>query len=107
MEKIKKERNIKIKNSIYVDKENKFIWPQINFHKNSGYCYALKTQIAILVDGSIVPCCLDSNGQIPLGNIFSTSLENIVNSEKYKKIKKSFQDRKPCERLCQSCTFKE
>lgn len=107
VEKIKTERNIKIKNSIYVDKDNKFIWPQINSHKNSGYCYALKTQIAILVDGTIVPCCLDSNGQIPLGNIFSTSLENVINSEKYQKIKKSFQDRTPCEQLCQSCTFKD
>lgn len=106
VEKIKTERNIKINSSIYVDKDNEFTWPQITFHKSSGYCYALKTQIAILVDGTVVPCCLDSNGQIPLGNIFSTSLENIVNSEKYKKIKKSFQDRKPCERLCQSCTFK-
>lgn len=106
-EKIKKEQNIKIKTSIYVDKDNEFIWPQINSYKSNGYCYALKTQIAILVDGTVVPCCLDSDGKIPLGNIFSTSLENIISSEKYKNIRKSFQDRTPCEQLCQSCTFKD
>ena len=107
VEKIKNEKNIKISSTIYVDKDYEFIWPEITSHKSVGYCYALKTHIAILVDGTIVPCCLDANGQIPLGNIFSTTLENIINCEKYKKLKKSFQDRKPLERLCQSCTFKE
>jgi len=107
VEKIKKEQNIKIKPTIYVDKDNEFIWPEITNHKSCGYCYALKTQIAILVDGTIVPCCLDGNGIISLGNIFSTSLKDVINTEKYKYLKKSFQDRKPIEELCQSCTFKE
>ena len=107
VEKIKKEQNIKISSTIYVDKDNKFTWPTINNHKSCGYCYALKTQIAILSDGTVVPCCLDAEGLINLGNIFSTSLERIINSEKYQKIQKSFQDRKPIEELCKSCTFKE
>lgn len=107
VEKIKKEKNIKISSTIYVDKDNEFIWPVENDYKSSGYCYALKTQIAILSDGTVVPCCLDSNGKIELGNIFKESLEDIINKEKYQNLKKSFSDRKPCERLCQSCTFKE
>ena len=36
----------------------------------AGYCHALKDQLAILVDGTIVPCCLDNNGDINLGNIY-------------------------------------
>jgi len=107
VERIKKENNIKILSTIYVDKDNEFIWPTINRHKSLGYCYALKTHIAILVDGTVVPCCLDGNGVINLGNILETSLDEIINSEKYKKIQKSFQDRKPCEELCLSCKFKE
>ena len=99
--------NIKIKSTIYVDKDNEFSWPEVTTHKSNGYCYALKTQIGILVDGTVVPCCLDSNGVVNLGNIFKESLEEIINSEKYISLKKSFQDRKPCEKLCQSCTFKE
>ena len=62
---------------------------------------------AILVDGTVVPCCLDSNGIIDLGNIYKESIEEIQNKERYQKLKKSFQDRKPEEKLCQSCTFKE
>lgn len=107
VEKIIKERNIKIKSSIYVDKDNYFEWPHINKHNSRGYCHALKTHIAILVDGTVVPCCLDSNGIIELGNIYNQELDDIIKSQRYQNLRKSFQDRYPTERLCQSCTFKE
>lgn len=107
VEKIKKEKNIKISSTIYVDKDNQFIWPHITSYKSRGYCHALKTHIAILVDGTVVPCCLDSNGLINLGNVFKNNLDSIIQSEKYIKLQKSFQDRNPIEKLCQSCTFKE
>lgn len=106
VEKLNSEQNIKISSTIYVDKDNEFIWPEVTSHKSCGYCPALKTQIAILCDGTVVPCCLDSNGVIELGNIYQDSLETIRNSERYQKLKQSFRDRKPSEDLCQSCTFK-
>lgn len=106
VEKLNSERNIKISSTIYVDKDNEFIWPEVTSNKSCGYCPALKTQIAILCDGTVVPCCLDSNGVIELGNIYQDSLETIRNSERYQKLKQSFRDRKPSEDLCQSCTFK-
>lgn len=106
-EKLLKEKNIKIRNNIYVDKDNEFDWPTITENKSNSYCYALKTQIGILVDGTVIPCCLDSNGKIELGNIYKETLEEIINKDRYKKLQKSFQDRTPCEELCKSCTFKE
>ena len=107
VEKIKTDNNIKISSTIYVDKDNIFEWPIINDYQSNGYCYALKTQIAILVDGTVVPCCLDAEGIIDLGNIYNQDLEVIINSDRYQLLKKSFQDRNPCENLCKSCTFKE
>ena len=107
VEKIKNEKNIKIKPTIYVDKDNYFKWPTINNHKSCGYCFALKTHIAILVDGTVVPCCLDSDGIINLGNIFNETLEEIISKKRYTDLKKSFQDKRPNEDLCKSCTFKE
>lgn len=107
VDKINNEQNIKINSTIYVDKDNEFIWPVENNYKSNGYCYALKTQLAILSDGTVIPCCLDSNGKIELGNIFKDNLDEIINSDKYQNLKKSFSDRKPCEELCKSCTFKE
>ena len=106
VEKIKKEQNIKIDNNLYVDKDNEFIWPSLSNEESNGYCFALKTQIAILVDGTVVPCCLDSNGEVPLGNIFTDSFKNIINSDRFNSIKKSFEDRKPIPELCKKCTFK-
>ena len=105
--KIIKENNIKIGNNIYIDKNNEFEWPHISNYKSEGYCYALKSQLAILVDGTVVPCCLDSNGVIELGNIYKQELNTIIKSNRYEKLQKSFQNRKPCEELCKSCTFKE
>ena len=108
VEKIKNENNIKIKSTIYVDKDNEFEWPSINDKEEScGYCYALKTQIAILVDGTVVPCCLDSDGIINLGNIKEQSMDEIINSDRFKRLKESFQQRKPSEELCRKCTFKD
>lgn len=106
VEKLQLEQNVKISSTIYVDKDNEFAWPEVTATKSCGYCPALKTQIAILCDGTVVPCCLDSNGVIELGNIYKDSLDTIQNSDRYQKLKQSFRDRKPSEDLCQSCTFK-
>lgn len=107
IDKIYLSNNIKISDRIYIDKDNEFEWPEISNYKSEGYCYELKTQIAILVDGTVVPCCLDSNGCVELSNIFKEDLDQIINSKKYQELKKSFQDRKPIEELCKSCKFKE
>lgn len=108
VDKIKKENNIKIKSTIYVDKDNEFEWPSLDRNdETAGYCYALKTQIAILVDGTVVPCCLDGNGIINLGNIKEKTLEEIINGKRFQELKKSFQERKPSEELCKKCRFKD
>ena len=107
VEKIYKENNVKISSTIYVDKDNEFAWPDDKKdEENQGFCMALKTQVAILVDGTVVPCCLDSNGKINLGNIYTDSFESIINGKRCLALRKSFQDRKPCEKLCLNCTYK-
>ena len=67
----------------------------------------LKSHIAILVEGTVVPFYLDTDGIINLGNIFDNSIEKIINSKRYKNLKQSFQDNKPWEKLCISCKYKE
>ena len=58
----------------------KFEWPNINLDSSQEkvFCYGLRNQVGILVDGTVVPCCLDSEGTIELGNIFNTSFTNII-----------------------------
>lgn len=107
VEKLYNENNVKISSTIYVDKDNEFTWPSEEKSNNSvGYCKALKTQLAILVDGTVTPCCLDGEGEIALGNIYKENLEEILQKEKTINLKKSFQDRKPSESLCEKCTYK-
>ena len=107
VEKIYSESNIKISDNLYIDKEDKFEWPDVtsNF-ESEGYCHALKTQIAILVDGTVVPCCLDSDGNVPLGNIYKDNFNDIITGTKFGQLKRSFEDRKPIAELCRKCTYK-
>lgn len=100
--------NFKIKDNIFVSAQNKFKWPNINEKINieQGFCHALKDQIAILVDGTVVPCCLDNNGDIPLGNIFNDDFNAIINSEKSNNIIRGFRNRICVEDLCKKCEFK-
>lgn len=103
------DKHIKIKNNLYLDKQEEFVWPSLNngYYNENGYCYALKDQLAILSDGTIVPCCLDSEGVINLGNIYNSSVEEIVSSKRFKEMKEAFSNRKVCEELCKKCSFKD
>lgn len=98
---------IKINDNIYINQDTEFTWPNINEEAiiEKGRCLALKEQIAILVDGTVVPCCLDNNGDIPLGNIFNESLEDILNKEKTKTIKNNFENNILTCKLCKTCGF--
>lgn len=109
IEKIKKEKNIKIKENIYISKENQFLWPGLenDYYQEEGYCHGLKDQIAILSDGTIIPCCLDGEGIINLGNIYKSDLETILENSRTIKIIEGFHNRKAQEELCKHCSFKE
>lgn len=100
-------RCIKIKERIYLDYGERFEWPDIDAEiKGDRYfCYGLKDQFGILVDGTVVPCCLDSNGVINLGNIFTQDLDTILNSDRAQKIVQGFRCGKASEELCKKCGY--
>ncbi len=95
-----------IKN-VFISTEKEFIWPDYNneFYNDSGKCYALKDHIGILVNGDIIPCCLDVNSYLCLGNIFKDDLQSVIKSEKYNIMLKGFQNNKKIELLCKKCNF--
>lgn len=99
----------KIKENIFINQDIKFTWPEINKEEiiEKGRCLALKEQISILVDGTVVPCCLDNNGDIPLGNILKESMEDILNKPKSINIKKNFENSIITCKLCKTCGFLE
>lgn len=109
VEKIKREDNIKIVKNVYISKDNEFLWPELenDYYREEGYCHALKDQIAILVDGTVIPCCLDGEGKINLGNIYNSDLESILKSSRVLDMRKGFECRNVKEELCKHCNFKE
>jgi radical SAM protein with 4Fe4S-binding SPASM domain len=101
------DKSIKIMNNLYLNKDNLFEWPSLEYKDLSeGTCYGLKDHIAILVDGTVVPCCLDSEGIINLGNIYQEQFSDILAKEKTKKIINNFKNKIAVEELCKKCTFK-
>lgn len=107
-EKIIKEQNVKLSNNLYLNKDIKFIWPSLDnkIFSDKGTCYGLRTHFGILVDGTIIPCCLDSKGIINLGNIFNENLKDILSSKRVVNMITNFQNNKICEELCMKCDFK-
>ena len=96
-----------IGNNIYIQFGDKFDWPDIEgpIESDTAFCYGLRDQIGVLCDGTVVPCCLDNNGEINLGNIFESNLGDIINSPRALNIYNGFSNRKACEELCKKCTF--
>lgn len=107
IEAISKKRGIKIKDRIYLNMDEKFSWPdeKLEFISDKVFCQGLRDQIGILVDGTVVPCCLDSNGVVNLGNIFESSLDAIINSDRARNIFDGFSRREAVEDLCKRCGF--
>ncbi|MEG1309848.1 MAG: radical SAM protein [Bacilli bacterium] len=105
---LKNMMNFKIDNNLYINKDFEFEWPSIEneSYNEFGFCNGLKTHIGILSNGTVVPCCLDAEGIISLGNIKNNDLKEIIESEKTQKIIKNFKDNKRVEELCKHCSFK-
>lgn len=70
-----------------------------------GSCHALRKQIGILSDGTVVPCCMDTSGVIGLGNLFTQELSEILASKRAVAMKKGFERGEFTEKLCQQCEF--
>lgn len=107
-DKINLERGIRIGEKLYLNHDSEFIWPDMNneIFADTGFCYGLRDQIGILVDGTVIPCCLDGEGKMPLGNIYKTNLNEILLGERARNIYDGFSRRIIVEELCKRCGFR-
>lgn len=106
---VRSEKSIKIKNRLYMHFDTEFVWPALELPVlgTKGKCYGLSSHFGILADGTVVPCCLDKEGKIPLGNIKDRSVTEILADERSQSILKGFKERKLVENLCQRCQYIE
>lgn len=98
----------KLSDNLYIEYDRMFEWPDDKheaYSEKNIFCYALRNQVGILVDGSVVPCCLDHDGDMILGNLFEQSFEEILASPRACSIYDGFTNHKAVEDLCQRCGY--
>ena len=97
----------KLSKNVYLEWGETFDWPDMNApdYGEVCFCYGLRDQIGVLVDGTVVPCCLDAEGSIPLGNLIKTPLSDILASPRALALKKGLDERRAIEPLCRHCGY--
>ena len=103
-----KNKRVTLTDQVYLNFDDVFEWPSLkhDFVSEKGTCLGAETMIGILSDGSVVPCCLDSRGDVNFGNIFSESLAEILQSKRWKLFMEAKQKRHLNEMLCQRCKYR-
>ena len=102
-------RGIRIRKGLHLEYGDRFEWPDIAAEDRGEkvFCYGLRDQFAVLCDGRVVPCCLDREGEMTLGNILeeNADINEILGSERAVNIKNGFSCRKAAEELCRKCGY--
>ena len=100
-------RGIRIGQNIYLEHGDKFDWPDLSADDGGDrvFCYGLKDQIGVLCDGTVVPCCLDHEGDIALGNLFEQSMEDILAAPRTQAMAEGFARGRASEELCRKCGY--
>lgn len=97
----------KLAERVWLDPDERFDWPDLSLQEQTDrhFCYGLRDQIGVLCEGTVVPCCLDHEGDIPLGNLFESDLETILESPRARAIYEGFSRRTAVEPLCRRCGY--
>lgn len=108
LDQFKDDKSYKLMDRIYLHLDTRFVWPDLLLPvlEEKGFCYGLTSHFGVLVDGTVVPCCLDGGGNMALGSIIDDDLNNILNSPRAKVIIKGFRQRKIKEELCKRCDYR-
>lgn len=104
---VQERRGIRIGERVYLEYGDKFDWPDMSAadYGERVFCYGLRDQIGVLCDGTVVPCCLDHEGDLSLGNLHDQSMEEILSSPRARAIYAGFSQGKAAEALCRRCGY--
>ena len=104
---VQERKGIRIGQRIYLEYGDKFDWPDLSAQDGGEkvFCYGLRDQLGVLCDGTVVPCCLDHEGDLALGNLFIDSMEQILETDRAKAIFSGFSHGVAAEELCRKCGY--
>ncbi|SDE61876.1 radical SAM additional 4Fe4S-binding SPASM domain-containing protein [Fontibacillus panacisegetis] len=108
-EKVVPGSGFKLAERIYLNQDHEFEWPSLSAPEDDGrgFCHALRNQAGILVDGTVIPCCLDGEGVINLGNVYDTPFSEIVEGERANQLYDGFSRRIAVEEMCRKCGYRK
>jgi len=108
-EAVHRQKAVHLKGRVYMHLDVRFEWPHPSrpVRGTKGFCYGMSSQMGILADGTVVPCCLDKEGVINLGNCGSKRLDHLLSTPRAKAIREGFKNGILVEDLCQRCTYIE
>ena len=93
---------------VYLEYGEAFDWPDLaGRERNVRFCMGLRDHVGVLCDGTVVPCCLDADGAVPLGNLFTDDLEDILSSTLARSIYDGFSHGRAVAGLCRRCGYAE
>ncbi len=103
------EKAVPIRNRLSLHFDRAFVWPSLDLPEigSHGTCHGLKSHFGVLVDGTVVPCCLDKEGTIPLGNLHRQPLREILQSPRAQAMMRGFGAGNLVEDLCRRCNYIE
>jgi radical SAM protein with 4Fe4S-binding SPASM domain len=104
---VEEPRGTRIGQRIYLEYGDKFDWPDLSAEDGGQnvFCYGLRDQLGVLCDGTVVPCCLDHEGDLALGNLLETPMEQILESDRARAIFDGFSGGRATEELCRKCGY--
>ena len=104
---VQERKGVRIGERAYLEHGEKFDWPDLAAQDAGAqvFCYGLRDQIGVLCDGTVVPCCLDHDGDLALGNLLEHNMEDILESDRAQAIYRGFQNKHAAEELCRKCGY--
>lgn len=101
-------RSLTLAPGIFLSREREFTWPHTSLEEftTRGNCRGLSDHIAILADGTVVPCCLDTEANIALGNIHRQTLDHILTGVRATRMRTGFSKQQLVESLCGRCNYR-
>lgn len=101
------ERGARIRHKLHLEYGDRFEWPDSEKEEigDAVFCHGLGDHFGILVDGRVVPCCLDREAAIELGNVYETDLDTILSSDRAERMREGFKCKRASEDLCRKCGY--
>ena len=100
-------RGARIRHKLHLEYGDRFEWPDVECDEigEAVFCHGLGDHFGILVDGRVVPCCLDREAAIELGNVYQSNIESILTSERAERMREGFKEKRATEELCRKCGY--